>query len=107
LPSSSPSSSTRGEKTSLPISFLLRPHCRTHNLAGAAASPPSGGGRRRGTGIPLDSPVTCACSPRYALHQLVVNLVAGSTVQRLCRRVFRRTPPDSGELAATSHLIAS
>jgi hypothetical protein len=33
------------------------------NLAGAAAPPPSGAGRRRGTGAPLDSPVTCAIAP--------------------------------------------
>jgi hypothetical protein len=26
-------------------------------------SPPSGAGRRRGTGVPLDSPVACASSP--------------------------------------------
>jgi hypothetical protein len=45
-----------------PGSFLfpLGLHRRTRDLAGAAAPPPSGAGRRRGTGNPLDSPVTCA-----------------------------------------------
>jgi hypothetical protein len=47
---------------SLPRSFLflLELHRRTLNLAGATAPPPSGASRRRGTGVPLDSSVTCA-----------------------------------------------
>jgi hypothetical protein len=45
-----------------PSSFLfpLSFHRRTRDLTGAAVPPPSGAGRRRGTGNPLDSPVTCA-----------------------------------------------
>jgi hypothetical protein len=40
--------------------FPLGLHHRMCDLAGANVPPPSGDGRRRGTGVPIDSSVTCA-----------------------------------------------
>jgi hypothetical protein len=59
--STSPDSFARGEHFPPPNSLSLSAHRRKRDLAGAAALPPSGVGRRRGTGVPLDSPVVCVC----------------------------------------------